>query len=268
MKVSFAKVLTMVDNMVKLLKSEQVNDNDKKEYCERLIDQTEDKVKELELKVSDLAKAVADAKEGVATLAEEIEALGDGISALDKQVAEATEQRKEEHAEATETLTSDNAAKQLIDMAKNRMNKFYAPKLYKEAPALAQVAPPPPPETFGAYAKKGEESTGVIAMMDMMIADLDKEITEVGTEETEAQKEYEQLISDSAAKRASDAKSVEDKEGEKAALEARLLKDEEEKAATTKEAMLTHEYLAEVHGDCDWLLSTLQHERQRVQARS
>merc|ERR1740130_367273 len=199
MKVSFAKVLTMVDNMVKLLKSEQVNDNDKKEYCETLIDQTEDKVKELELKVSDLAKAVADAKEGIATLAEEIEALRDGISALDQQVASATEQRKEEHAEATDTLTSDNAAKQLIDMAKNRMNKFYAPKLYKKAPALAQVAPPPPPETFGAYAKKGEESTGVIAMMDMMIADLDKEITEVDSEEKESQKEYEQLIADSAA---------------------------------------------------------------------
>merc|ERR1719453_682374 len=92
-------------------------------------------------------------------------------------------------------------------------------------------------------------------MMDMMIADLDKEITEVDSEEKEAQKEYEQLVADSASKRASDAKSVEDKEGEKAALEARLLKDEEEKKATTKEAMLTHEYLAEVHGDCDWLLT-------------
>merc|ERR1719506_1444009 len=268
-KVSFAKVLAMVDEMVKLLKSEQVNDNDKKEYCERLIDQTEDKVKEMELKVSDLAKAVANANEGIATLSEEIKALGDGITALDHQVAEATEQRKEEHAEATDTLTSDNAAKQLIDMAKNRMNKFYAPALYKEAAkpklseeerissnfALAQVAPPPPPETFGAYAKKGEESTGVIAMMDMLIADLDKEIAEVESEENEAQKEYEQLVADSASKRASDAKSVEDKEGEKAALEARLLKDEEEKTATTKEAMLTHEYLAEVHGDCDWLLT-------------
>merc|ERR1719506_2650171 len=88
-----------------------------------------------------------------------------------------------------------------------------------------------------------------------MIADLDKEIAEVDTEEKEAQKEYEQLIADSAAKRSNDAKSVEDKEGEKAALEARLLKNEKEKTATMKEAMLTHEYLAEVHGDCDWLLS-------------
>merc|ERR1719486_1402925 len=92
-------------------------------------------------------------------------------------------------------------------------------------------------------------------MMDMMIADLDKEIQEVEVEEKEAQKEYEQFMADSANKRATDAKSIEDKEGAKADLEARKLKDEEEKAATMKEAMATHEYLAGVHGDCDWLLS-------------
>merc|ERR1719174_291642 len=97
--------------------------------------------------------------------------------------------------------------------------------------ALSQVAPPPPPETFGAYTKKGEESTGVIAMMDTMVADLDKEITEVEVEEKEAQKEYEQLMADSAEKRALDAKSIEAKEGAKADLEERLLRDEEEKTA-------------------------------------
>jgi len=260
-KVSFDKVITMIDDMVTLLKKEQVDDDNKKEYCETTIDETEDKVKSLELSGSDLEKAIADAKEGVATLAEEIEALEDGIKALDKQVAEATEQRKEEHAESVEILTSDNAAKELIGFAKNRLNKFYNPKLYKPpattsaAAALAQVAPPPPPETAGAYAKKGEESGGVIAMMDMMIADLDKEITTVEVEEKEGQKEYEQFMADSAEKRALDAKSIEDKESAKADLGAKLLKDEEEKTATTKEAIATHQYLSEVHGDCDWLLS-------------
>merc|ERR1719324_1199273 len=133
-KVSFDKVLTMIDDMVSLLKKEQVADDDKKAYCEKTIDETEDKVKELELSVSDLGKAVADGKETIATLADEIEALEAGIKALDKQVAEATEQRKEEHAENTETLTSDNAAKEVIGFAKNRLNKFYNPKLYKAPP--------------------------------------------------------------------------------------------------------------------------------------
>merc|ERR1711990_556098 len=73
-------------------------------------------------------------KERVATLTEEIEALEDGIKALDKQVAEATEERKEEHEENVATLTNDNAAKELIGIAKNRLNKFYNPKLYKAPP--------------------------------------------------------------------------------------------------------------------------------------
>merc|ERR1719181_134178 len=124
----------MIEDMIKLLGKEQTDDNDKKEYCEKLLDKTEDDLKELELTVSDLGKAIADYKETIATLTEEIAALEDGIKALDKQVAEATEDRKEEHAENAETVSSDNAAKELIGMAKNRMNKFYNPKLY--------VAPP------------------------------------------------------------------------------------------------------------------------------
>jgi peptidoglycan hydrolase CwlO-like protein len=289
-KVSFDKVLKMVDEMAALLGKEQTTDDDKKAYCEQLLDKTEDDLKEVELKVSDLGKAISDYKEQVATLTEEVSALTAGIKALDKQVAEATDERKAEHEENTETLANDNAAKEIIGIAKNRMNKFYNPKMYKAPPkrelseeeritvnmggtlaptaapggiagtgvtafAQSRVAPPPPPETFGAYSKKGEESTGVIAMMDMMIADLDKEITEIEVEEKENQAEYETFMADSAKKRANDAKSIEDKESAKADLEATLIKTEEEKTTKTKEAMATHKYLSEVHGDCDWLLS-------------
>merc|ERR1719161_2770857 len=103
------------------------------------------------------------------------------------------------------------------------MNKFYNPKLYKPPPkrelteeeritlnmggtlaptnppggiagtgvGLEQVgtaaAPPPPPETFGEYKKKGEESNGVISMMDMLKADVAKEIQEMTFNENDAQ---------------------------------------------------------------------------------
>merc|ERR1719243_89956 len=146
------------------------------------------------------------------------------------------------------------------------MNKFYNPKLYKPPPKVetamfvqrSGVAPPPPPETFGAYSKKGEESTGVISMMDMMVADLDKEITEIETEEKENQAEYEQFMKDSAEKRANDSKSIADKESAKADKEGKLVADKEEKNAKMKEAMNTAQYLSEVHGDCDWLLSNFE----------
>merc|ERR1719324_1089545 len=78
-KVSFEKVVKMIDNMVALLGKEQQDDDSKKSYCEASIDKTEDNLKQLELTVSDLGKAIDDYKERIATLADEIAALEDGI---------------------------------------------------------------------------------------------------------------------------------------------------------------------------------------------
>merc|ERR1719267_429586 len=138
-------------------------------------------------------------------------------------------------------MANDAAAKELIGMARNRMNKFYNPKLYKPPPkrvlseedrivvnmggtlaptaapggiagtgvtvladVSAHVAPPPPPATAAAFSKKSEESNGVIAMIDLLIADLTKEMTEAETTEKDSQMDYEETMKDSAAKRADD----------------------------------------------------------------
>merc|ERR1719236_99242 len=163
--------------------------------------------------------------------------------------------------------------------AKNRLNKFYNPKLYKAPPkrdlsaedsivvsmggtlaptnppggisgtgitVLAQVsahsqsrrsdvAPPPPPEAVKAYAKKSDESTGVIGMIDLLIGDLDKEMTESTTGEKEAQKDYETMMADSAAKRTQDSKTLAEKVETKAATEVSLQDHEAAHTAATKE---------------------------------
>merc|ERR1719262_1036790 len=78
-KVSMEKVIKMVDDMVVLLGEEQEADDAKKEQCEKDIDETEDKHKELNVQISDLEKATAETKEAIATLGEEIAALTQGI---------------------------------------------------------------------------------------------------------------------------------------------------------------------------------------------
>merc|ERR1719487_1387580 len=88
----------------------------------------------LENDISDLEKAIEDAEESIATFASEIKALTKGIKDLDKSVAEATETRKAEHDDYVETLAANTAAKDLLEFAKNRLNKFYNPKLYKAPP--------------------------------------------------------------------------------------------------------------------------------------
>merc|ERR1719210_1768657 len=133
-KGTFDKVIKMVDDMVALLKKEQQDDDAKKQYCGLQLDQSDDKKKATERTLEGLANSIATAEEAISTLKEEIKSLEAGIKALDKSVTEATEQRKAENVEYKELMAADAAAKEVLGWAKNRLNKFYNPSLYKAAP--------------------------------------------------------------------------------------------------------------------------------------
>merc|ERR1719231_68230 len=74
-KVNFGKVIKMIDDMVATLKTEQQDDNDKREYCNMQFDLADDKKKGLERDISNLEKAIGKETEAVAALADEIKAL-------------------------------------------------------------------------------------------------------------------------------------------------------------------------------------------------
>merc|ERR1712157_409546 len=76
--------------------------------------------------------------------------------------------------------------------------------------------------------------------------------------EKDAQADYEQFIADSAAKRAADSKSIEEKESAKADAEAALGKATLEKKSSLKEDYATAMLLKDLHLECDWLLSNFQ----------
>merc|ERR1719245_2220382 len=295
-KGTFDKVVKMIDDMVGLLKEEQLDDDHKKEYCAKQLDHADDKKKALERKVSDEDSAIASAEEGIATLIDEIKALQAGIKDLDKSVTEATAQRKEEHADYKALMASDSAAKELLKVAINRLNKFYNPKLHKPkakrelssgdrvfenmggdiptttpggiagtgVTVLAQVrahtrrtggAPAPPPETWGAYQTKSEGTNGVVAMVNLLIKDLDKEMTEAETSEKDAQADYEALMADSADKRTADSASLAEKGSAKAELESSLEAHKEGRMKAAQELMATMKYIQQMHAECDWLVT-------------
>merc|ERR1719428_2701960 len=295
-KVDFAKVIKMIDEMIVVLGKEQQTDNDKKEYCDTQLDLADDKKKELERSISLLEKAIAKEKEAISMLADEIAALEKGIAALDKSVAEATEQRKEEHEEFVTVSAQNNAAVQLLGVAENRLNKFYNPAAYKapqrrelteeeqiyvnsggadprdaEEAAAAQtgiagtgvavfeqggVAPPPPPATAGAYKKK--DAGGPTALIQKLANELKMEIQANEMDEKQAQKDYEELMAESASKRAADSKTITEKETQKAGLGGELGTAKKDKKATSTDLMSLKEYVADLHGNCDFLLENFE----------
>merc|ERR1719230_1247212 len=253
-KAGFEKVIKMMDDFVATLKKEQVDDDEQKAYCEKEFEKSDDEKREVERKITTLTTQIEEGKEAVASLKDGIAALEQGIKDLDKAVAEATETRKEESAEYTTVKAQNNAAVQLLEVAKNQLNKFYNPKLYKAPPkrelteeeriyvanggvlttpppggiagtgiSFTQMRmkdnglapPPPPPVAIEAYKK--QDSSGPVAMMDKFINDLKMEMQEDDMEEKTAQADYEELMQESAKKRGTDAKTIVEKEGQKAA---------------------------------------------------
>merc|ERR550537_447248 len=207
----FEKVVGMVDGMVGVLEEEQVQDDKQDVWCLDELDKAAEEIKATEVDLEEVRAAIDEGRDAVAGVASDIEAIKAGLVELDKSVAEATEQRKNEHQEYIDSAAMNQATVELIGMAKNRMNKFYNPTLYKEPEknddedffaqvSLRRAAPGPPPEMPGEY-KKSESSSGVIAMMDDMINDVEDDMAEGKRDEEEAQKDYEEEMNDAATKR-------------------------------------------------------------------
>merc|ERR1719181_1468712 len=283
----------MIDNMVTELKTEQGDDDAQKAFCDKDLEKSETDKKNLESSISSSDALIEETKEASATTADEIASLQAEIKNLDKAVAEASEQRKEEHADFTQFSAENSAAQQLLAKAKNRLYKFYRPNLYKEAPKReltdeekilassgrsdliatdapqmiagttqtvyveirrSTASPPPPPETWGAYQKKDGKSNGVVALMDMLLKEMADELTEAKHDEETGQKEYESLMSESQENRAKKADSITSKKAAKADLDVKTENTKAEKKSQETELMNVGQYIAQLHGSCDFIV--------------
>jgi len=261
----FGSVVKMVDGMIDASRKEQVEDDKKRDFCLAEIAKTEDEVKEQKGAIADLEADIEKRMDVVATFASEMAAIQKGIEDLDKSVVQATEQRKEEHTEYTATAASNTAAVELINMAKNRMNKFYQPSLYKAPPTTTvadspygfvqgRAAPGPAPETFSGDYKKSEGSTGIIAMMDQMVKDVETDITEGKHDEADAQKSYERTMKDASVKRTDDTKLIVEKQGAKADAATNLQSVRADHATQRDQLKISEDKLYDLEINCHNLL--------------
>merc|ERR1740117_2667932 len=176
------------------------------------------------------------------------------------------------------------------------MNKFYNPSLYKAAPKrelseedriavnMGGTAPPTPApggiagtgikvfmqvsmhtQAEDELKKKDEMGQGVIAMMDLLLKDIDNQLTVGETEEKNAQEDYETLMADSKEKRTADTKLLGEKMSAKAETDAALDGHVDDKAGSQEELQGNMAYIASLHADCDWLLEKYD---QRAEART
>merc|ERR1719420_1875432 len=102
-------------------------------------------------------------------------------------------------------------------------------------------------------------------MMDLLVAEIDKEITTAKLEEEDSQDDYEKLMMECSEKRAADSNSIVAKTAAKAEMETELQATLDAKEATGVELQAVLDYIQSLHAECDFLL---EYYTQRKEARA
>jgi len=274
----FSNVVKMIANMMDVLGKEQAEDEKKKKWCNAEMSKSEGEERMKQEEMDSLSSGIEELSDEISSISEEVKTHEQEIAELDKSVADATEQRKKEHAEYSDTLAMTQAAVALVGKAKDRLAKFYKPKKAAEEQLLEQkgkatkhvvafvqlhrnvVAPPPDLPDLPEY--KPQASGGIVGIMDTIIHELESDMAEAGRDEASAQKDYVALMSESQVSRAQDTKSIEDKNSSRAVLEEKLAEAKEARKMAFDQLNNIHEYVSELHGSCDFIVENFDLRRE------
>merc|ERR1719281_183769 len=278
-------VAKMTEDMIAVLKSEMEADEEKKEWCTTELEKSEAELTRKQEILDQQKAAISQTEDEISGVSDEIKTLETEIVEIDKEVAGSAEQRKKEHAEYTENGQMTEVAVSLVEKAKNRLQKFYNPTLYKAPPkkegsmedkitasyaafiqrhsSVKQPKAMPDLPELPKYEK--QNSGGIVHLLDDIVKQLEMDKVESGSEEKTAQKEYVEFMADAQVNRAQDAKSVVQAKAKKAELEKRLVVLKEDAGTMSEEVYQAHQLIGEVHSACDFVLDTF---KERAAARA
>jgi len=258
-KTNFEPVLKAIDKMIALLKDEENKDLEIKETCEsdrmsdtrkailaaRAIDEMTDKVTKLE---SDIAK-----------LNEDIESLKAEHKKVQEELDAATKIRNDEHANWLVTDKDDEDAAETVKSARHVLQSFYSENNLmlaqkgKQPTVAAGEAPPPPPPTWeGGYGGKTGETTGILALLDMVHEDILSDKAKAKAEEDKSKQEYDEFKSDSESHMQNLMDEVNDKEKIKGDKETDKIDTETSRGTKKGELDATLDKINKINPNCEY----------------
>merc|ERR1719265_1222048 len=208
----FDAIVTEIDKMISDLRAEYDLDMKTKEQCEADRMTNTKTAKKTAQAMDDATALINRKKQKIAECKSEIATIDAKVKETKLQRDEATIARAKENREFKAAKADDQAAAKLIAAAKDVLQKFYQ----DNGLALAQTAyqasqtdtdeqapgeaPPPPPTTWQEpYGGNKGASNGIQAMLDMVKADVEKDIKTATKEEEKAKQDYEDFKSETEA---------------------------------------------------------------------
>merc|ERR1712194_239637 len=279
--VDFSKIYKMIDDMVALLKQEGTDDFSSRDSCNEDLNENAAQHKETEQAVKNHEAAIENLAATIEQHITSIKRNTDQIASAKEAMAGASKQRTEENGEYIKAVELNKEAVELIAKAKDKLNSYYNPQLVRKtdrvetdeeaadrvSSSFVQIrrhmnksqAPMPEgkPEMWdaGSRKNKGQKGSSVLALMDTLSNDLNKDTDAMSAAENVAQRDYEKLSQDLATQVVTSSKALNqankskaDAESEKQTVESTLSMKEDELQDIVKTT-------ADLHAKCDFLLA-------------
>merc|ERR1719453_1551235 len=202
----FAAVTKDIDGFIADLKKEEEADLAEKEMCEKERSERTNRVQIYSKQIDKSTEVIGRLSEHIAASQKQVDGINVEIKENEDAKKEATEIRNKEKIEYGESVDDDTAAGQVVENAIAVLKSFYENNELN-APGLIQVraqkteepgeAPTPPPSTWGdTYKGASGETGGIVALMEGIKADIEKDIRAADKEESDAQAAYDKLCAD------------------------------------------------------------------------
>jgi hypothetical protein len=232
----FAKVITMIEDMLAKLKSEAAAEADHKAWCDEQLKENKLKRNKKTAGVERLTAEVQDLTSTIETMGKDIETLLTEQGQLTDAMKEATDFRDGEKKENLAIIADSKAGKEAVKKALVVLREFYA----KQSAFLQQA---PEVESFKG---QGGAKGGVVGMLEVIETDFARLEADTTAAEKQAASEYDTFMSDSQA----DKKAKHETE-----VKTKLEKDqtEFERSQTQKDLVAMEEELAKANEYYEYL---------------
>lgn len=262
----FDKILKEIDKMIQTLKDEEKEDIEQRDWCKEEYQTNDLEKSKIKWKIERNEAMITKLEKRIEKLDEQITATVEDIENTEKEIEELEDARKEEHEDFKEAKKNNQDCIELLGKAKDALSEFYEKnKVFLQEEIKKEIRQEPD----GRLSKKGSrknQSMGIIAIMQMLIEDLEHEIKTGVKNEVGAQVDYEKQLE--AAKKLIEkleATKV-NLEDDKAAAE-KDKADEEDKMDENKKDLTTNEdYKKEIEPDCDWMLENFEERIEKRRA--
>merc|ERR1719387_1219697 len=242
----FSEIKKAIDEMMAELKAVQKAEDDKYEFCTSEIKANEkETAAKYELK-ADLETKIEDLTSTISTLTDEIAALKAQVAETNVEMKAASEQRELENKDFQVTVADQKATQTILKKAMDRMKAFYG---------LLQTKQIQPAQ--GTYSKHGGGNL-IVSMLLSIIGESEDVEKKALNAENEAQKAYEEYITDSDASNSAASASITSKTGEMAQANKDKIQATESRDATIQNLLMLGEENAAMHQDCDFLIKNFE----------